>query len=155
MASQVAAEQFLSIRAEFFSFCFQEADDDFVPVPYPEDFEADSSFLTAHEGRIDVVSAGHTHVASLTVQVWDAEPPPEADGAWDISGDSEIFSATGELSLWAFGGPVADSVELGEPGRRWKVRLSCSGREEVAQRAQLEVPHGVERYLAQFWPVDA
>lgn len=155
MVRQPNAQQNLDARVEFFSFCFQEADDSTVPMRYPDGLDMGADFLVGREGRIDVASAGHTHVAPLTVQVWDGVPPQEADEAWDIRGEAEIFSATGELSLWTFGGPAEESVELGTRDCRWRVRLFCSGRAEVARRAQLEVPHGVERYLAQFWPAQA
>lgn len=95
---RLTSEQSVDVRVEFSSFCLQEADEDFVPEEYPDGQESDDPFLTPHEGRIDVRSAGHTHVAGLIAQVWDGEPPPDG-GEWEVSGESELYSETGELSL--------------------------------------------------------
>ncbi|GGR08958.1 hypothetical protein GCM10010280_65960 [Streptomyces pilosus] len=50
----------------------QDFDDSQVPVLFPEGFES-GPCLTAHPGRRDFYSAGPTHTASLTVEVWDGE----------------------------------------------------------------------------------
>jgi hypothetical protein len=148
----VTSEQSIDVRVEFGNFCLQEADEEFVPQEYPDGQDSDDPFLTPHEGRIDVRSAGHTHVAALIAQVWEGEPPPDG-GGWEISGESELYSETGELSLWCHGGPTLGStVGLGSPGMNWRVRVYSKGRAEVARLAEQGVPHHVELYLAQFWP---
>lgn len=146
------SEQIVEVRVEFRHFCLQEADEDFVPVEYPDGRDADDAFLTPYEGRVDVRSAGHTHTATLTAQVWQHEPPAEHE-QWDVQGDTELYSETGHLSLLTCGGPMLDSsIDLGTPRVRWRVRVYSAGREEVAWLATQCVPEGVERYLAQFWP---
>ncbi|GAA2932861.1 hypothetical protein [Streptomyces enissocaesilis] len=148
-------QQELSVEVDFFGFGFQEVDDRFVPVGYPEG-RVPEAFLTEHPGRIDVESGGHTHTASLTVEVWDAEPPfAEGREVWEEQGEARIHSASGELALWAVAGPMPEYVKLPNAGRQWRVRVYCAGREEVRRLAEESVPEGVERYLAQFWPVDA
>ncbi|MFD5099845.1 hypothetical protein [Streptomyces albidochromogenes] len=153
--AELMQQQDLNIEVDFFGFGLQEVDDRFVPVGYPEG-RVPEAFLTAHPGRIDVESGGHTHTAAMTVEVWNAEPP-SADGreAWEAQGQARILSASGELALWAAAGPMTESVRLPEAGREWQVRIYCVGREEVRRLAEQSIPEGVERYLAQFWPVNA
>ncbi|MBT2400871.1 hypothetical protein [Streptomyces sp. ISL-100] len=153
--AELIQQQELNVEVDFFGFGFQEVDDRFVPVGYPEG-RVPEGFLAEHPGRIDVESGGHTHTASLTVEVWDAEPPSaEAREAWEAQGEARIRSASGELAFWAVAGPMPEYVRLPDVGREWQVRVYCAGREEVRRLTQESVPEGVERYLAQFWPIDA
>ncbi|MFI8942737.1 hypothetical protein [Streptomyces syringium] len=148
-------KQTLHVHVDFYGFGLQDTDDSLVPDPYPDGREDAASFLTAHEGRIDIESAGHTHTAALTAETWDAEPPEDRSIAWDVRQDAEILSPSGELEIRTVAGAHDEYLELGTPGALWKLRVYCAGREEVARLAQQGVPEGVERYLAQFWPADA
>ncbi len=144
--------QSLEPRIEYYGLCLQEEDDALLPALYPEGVTHADGFVTAREGRVDIRSAGHTHTAAMTVEVWDGCPPPE-ETAWEAQGEAEIFSASGVLRTKSMGGLGLDRLLLGEPGRRWRARVCCSGRDEVAVRAALEGPvRGVEQYTVRLWP---
>ncbi|WP_445521364.1 hypothetical protein [Streptomyces sp. NEAU-174] len=146
-------QQSIEVPVDFFGFCLQDGDDTQVPIPYPDDSpDDDAAFLTAFEGRVDVRSAGHTHRALLTAEVWDGAAPADHRERWEAQGETEIRSTSGALAVWVVGGATEEDLELGSPGTLWKLRLYCTGRKEVARLSQEGVPHGVERYVAQFWP---
>ncbi|MFI1884861.1 hypothetical protein [Streptomyces jumonjinensis] len=148
-------EQRLEPWVDFFGLCLQESDDEGVPVRWPEERDMGGGFLIAREGRIDLESAGHTHQAVMTVEVWDGEPPAEVPGEWEEQAEAELFSRSGELVVWAVTmGPDEEVVELGQPGVRWRVRVRCGGRARVAELAPLDVVEGIEVYLVQLWPCD-
>jgi hypothetical protein len=120
-------------------------------VLFPEGFES-GTFLTAHPGRLDFYSAGHTHTASLTVEVWDGEPAVPV-GEWDETALAGIACSSGKLRARGMAaGPMRDLIELSDGPGVWTVRVVCAGREAVAEQTQHRVVHGVERYVAQFWP---
>lgn len=146
-------QQSVEIPVDFYGFSLQDGDDTQVPVPFPDDSpDEDADLLTPFEGRVDVRSAGHTHGALLKAEVWDGEPPADHREVWEAQGEMEIRSTSGTLAVWVVAGATMEDLELGAPGRLWKLRMYCTGREEVARQAQPGVPHGVERYVAQFWP---
>ncbi|MER8087827.1 hypothetical protein ACIO6T_37115 [Streptomyces sp. NPDC087532] len=153
MAELVAREE-VRVSVEFHAFALQEEDDMEVPAPFPEERAEipGADFLTAYDMRLDFESAGHTHEAALTAEVWSSEPPVTGDEPWEAQGEAEIFSTTGNLSVETMSGVGEGRVELGRPDTLWKVRAFCSGRAEVARLAAVDVPVGVERYLVQFWP---
>lgn len=60
------------------------------------------------------------------------------------------------LAICSYGGPILESsLALGTPDRRWCVRVYCAGREVAARQERQKMPHHVEHYLTQFWPVEA
>ncbi|MGW8364534.1 hypothetical protein ACWGK1_28720 [Streptomyces wedmorensis] len=61
---------------------------------------------------------------------------------------------TGNLQVWGVTcGPIAQEIELGAPDTEWNVRVSSTGRAEVAKAVEEEgVAEGIETYLVQFWP---
>lgn len=137
----------------FFSLCLQEWDDAALPLPYPEGIGEEDGFVTAREGRVDITSAGHSHVATMVMEVWDAEPAPSSE-VWDEKSQVELNSVSGSVLVWSMAGlAVSDRLVLGERGNQWAVRVHCAGRAEVAHRAAVEgMVEGVERYLIQIWP---
>ncbi|MGR8007636.1 hypothetical protein [Streptomyces hypolithicus] len=153
--ARLVGRQDVDIEVDFYGWCLQDVDDAVVPVPFPDGFEGEV-FLAAHEGRLDFASAGHTHTAALTAEVWDNEPvEARAGGGWDEVAESVISCRSGELAVWAVaGGPMPTYVHLSDHGARWRVRAHCRGREEVRRLAREGVPEGLERYLVQFWPAD-
>ncbi|MEU6957985.1 hypothetical protein [Streptomyces sp. NPDC045714] len=153
MAELVVREE-VRVSVEFHAFALQEEDDMEVPAPFPEERAEvpGTVFLNAYDKRLDFESAGHTHEAALTAEVWSSEPPVTADVRWEAQAEAEIFSPTGNLSVETMSGVGEGRVELGRPDTLWKVRASCSGRAAVARLAVVDVPVGVERYLVQFWP---
>ncbi|MFE2280148.1 hypothetical protein ACFXAE_23555 [Streptomyces sp. NPDC059454] len=135
---------------DFHGFCLQDADDSWIPSLFPRDFDA-GIFLSSKVGRLDIGSAGHTHTAEVTVEVWDSQPLQPA-GEWDETGMASIICKSGLLKAWAVaGGPMPDAIELPEAGKEWAVRVACSGRSEVARLSRESVPQAVEKYLMQFW----
>ncbi|MFD5557799.1 hypothetical protein ACFWIA_28660 [Streptomyces sp. NPDC127068] len=147
--------QELEVEVDHYGFAFQDVDDTVVPVEYPEG-RGSGALLTEFPGRLDVESAGHTHVAAMLVEVWDAEPVAQPVADWDDRGDAEIVLASGELAVWGVtAGPLEETLRLSDGPGRWAVRLYVRGRAEVARLAQEGVPVGVERYLVQVWPTEA
>ncbi|MER7404855.1 hypothetical protein ABT373_20780 [Streptomyces sp. NPDC000070] len=65
MASLIRRQEH-PVNVDYNAWALQELDDTQVPVLFPEGFES-GRFLSAHPGRLDLYSAGHTHTASLTV----------------------------------------------------------------------------------------
>lgn len=137
----------------FHSFSFQESDDAALPVPYPDDF-AFGTFLSAHPGRVDIYSAGHTHTAAVTVEVWDGPAPDPSATVWDEQGEVDFDSTSGQVALWSMSLGRTDSViHLADGGGSWRVGVSCVGREEAERQSEeTGTADGVEQYLVQFWP---
>ncbi|MFJ7201842.1 MULTISPECIES: hypothetical protein [unclassified Streptomyces] len=153
MAELVAREE-IQVSVEFHAFALQEEDDMEVPAPFPEERAEvpGSDLLTAYDKRLDFESAGHTHEAALTAEVWSSEPSVTGDAHWEAQGEAEIFSTTGNLSVETMSGVGEGRVELERPDTLWKVRAFCSGGVAVARLAAVDVPVGVERYMVPFWP---
>ena len=154
--ARLVSRQDLDVDVDFYGWCLQDVDDSMVPVSFPEGFEG-GAFLTAHEGRLDFTSAGHTHTAALAAEVWDGAPAAEGRGdGWDEVAEGRISCSSGQLAVWAVaGGPMQTYVQLPDHSAGWRVRAHCRGREAVRQLAPEGVPEGVERYLVQFWPDEA
>ncbi|MFF7258675.1 hypothetical protein ACFZCL_00050 [Streptomyces sp. NPDC008159] len=149
--AELVRRQHLDADVEYHGFAFQESDDGDLPVPFPDDFE-DGVFLNAFPGRLDFYSAGHTHTASVTVEVWDGEPPAQDPSQWDEQAEAGFESTSGEVAVWSTG-RADDVITLSEVGGSWRVRASCTGREQAAALSEQEgVGEGVEKYLVQFWP---
>ncbi|QLE75266.1 hypothetical protein FGW37_30015 [Streptomyces rectiverticillatus] len=147
--AKLSHEQDLNVFVTHYSFSIQELEDERVPIPYPEGSEG-GEFVRQFPMRLDLESAGHTHTASVKVEVW-GSPPELADrGAWDKIAEAAIESPTGELAVWSDG--LDDQIDLGAPGL-WHVRVAVAGREEVERQALVVgAVEGVEHWLLQFWP---
>ena len=152
--AELIRQQELDVEVDFYGFALQDADDNQVPLAYPEGREAGGAFLTARVGRLDIESAGHTHTATLSAEVWDGEPAAADDrGEWEERGEARIHNSSGELAVWGVtGGPMDTCLKLADSGGGWRVRVYCEGRAEVRRSARQGVPEGIERYLVQFWP---
>ncbi|MBC2907005.1 hypothetical protein [Streptomyces cupreus] len=146
-------QQHIDADVEYHAFGFQESDDGDLPVPFPDDFEQ-GVFLNTFPGRLDVYSAGHTHTASVDVEVWDRQPPVQDPADWDEQAEADFESASGEVAVWSMGlGRSDDVITLADEGGSWRVRVSCTGRAEAAALSEDEgTGEGVEKYLVQFWP---
>lgn len=151
--AELVRQQHLDADVEYHGFGFQESDDGDLPVPFPDDF-ADGVFLNAFPGRLDIYSAGHTHTASVTVEVWDGEPPVQDSSWWDEQAEADFVSSSGEVAVWSMGlGRADDVISLADSGGSWHVRVNCTGRSEAAALSEQEgTGEGVEKYLVQFWP---
>ncbi|MET8508510.1 hypothetical protein ABZV60_28310 [Streptomyces sp. NPDC004787] len=148
---ELVRQELVNVEVAFRAFGFQESDDAAVPVPFGENFQW-GVFLQGHERRLDLFSAGHTHTAAVEVRVWTASPPP-AKRSWDEHGEVDFETTTGELAVWTM--TLGRSAQVIRLGRRewWRVRVGCTGREEVARVTRRDgVAYGVERYVIDFWP---
>ncbi|WP_432066869.1 hypothetical protein [Streptomyces sp. C10-9-1] len=151
--ARLVRRQRVSAYVGYHVFGLQDSDDGELPVPFPDDVDA-SAFLGVHPGRLDITSGGHTHTATVDVEVWDGAPPAQDAVAWDEQGEATVESPSGELAVWSLhSGRMDGVITLGTAGGSWRVRVGCVGR---AAAAALSVGTGtgtgVERYLLQFWP---
>lgn len=99
-----------------------------------------------------LVSVSDYHDASVTLQTWDAEPPP--DPAAEHSEAVEVELSRGGAFVSALLSPrVSPVLRVGPPGR-YHVRVDVTGREAVRLRlVDLDDrPSGVERFVVAFWP---
>ncbi|MFH9069719.1 hypothetical protein [Streptomyces alboflavus] len=150
MAELISREE-VPVEVDYYGLALEDWDDSQVPVPFPEGWEA-GPFLQARTGRLDFTSAGHTHTATMTIEVWDQEPaaPP---GDWEESALAQITSTSGQLRASAVAsGPMLDPIHLSDGAGSWTVRAVCRGRADVEVQARDEAVEGVEQYLLQFWP---
>ncbi|MGW8378941.1 hypothetical protein [Streptomyces sp. ODS28] len=153
--AQLQHQQDMDVFVEFSGFSLQESDEDFLDEEYPDGRRDGAGMLTAHVCRVDVKSEGHTHTAPLTAEVWDAEPPADTSTEWEAQEEAELYSPSGELAVWSYGGAMEEYLYLGAEKMRWSIRVHCTGRSRVKALTDHGVPHGAERYLVQFWPADA
>ncbi|MEU6521996.1 hypothetical protein ABZ892_03920 [Streptomyces sp. NPDC046924] len=135
----------------YHAFALQESDDGDLPVPFPDDYEQ-GVFMNGFPGRLDFYSGGHTHTATVIVEVWDEQPPAQDISAWDEQAEAEFESVSGEVAVWSgSSGRTEELFALGSPGP-WRVRAYCAGRAEAAALSEGEgVGEGLETYLVQFW----
>ncbi|MEU3793874.1 hypothetical protein AB0F07_29385 [Streptomyces fructofermentans] len=154
--AQLVRRQRVSAYVGYHAFGLQESDDADLPVPFPDDFHR-GVFVGTHPGRLDITSGGHTHTATVDVEVWDAVPPPQDPADWDEEAEVGLDSASGQLAVWSMHtGRMDEVITLAESGGSWRVRVSCAGRAEAAAVSEREgTGSGVERYLLQFWPTRA
>ncbi|MEU7180992.1 MULTISPECIES: hypothetical protein [Streptomyces] len=149
--AQLVRQQELQVRVAYHSFALQESDDASLAVPYPDEGEF-GKYLNVFPGRLDFYSAGHTHTAAVTVEVWDG-PPGICDAEeWEEQEEAVLETTGSELAVWGMQ-RTDDIVFLGNTGGRWRVRVGSAGRSEVQRMTEdVGVVHGVERWLVQFWP---
>ncbi|OKI40523.1 hypothetical protein A6A29_39050 [Streptomyces sp. TSRI0281] len=144
--------QHVDADVDFYGLSLQDADDGWLSTTLPEGF-AQGRFLSEQPGRIDFTSAGHTQTVSFDAEIWSG-PAQVPFGEWDESATARIECRSGELRLWAVaGGPAPRSIVLPHASATWNVRVRCRGRAAAARACRVGVPHGLEQYLAQFWPV--
>lgn len=149
--AELISRQEHDVEVDFWGFALQDADDRQVPVRFPEGFQR-GTFLAAHPGRLDFTSAAHTHTASFTVEVWNAEPPIPS-GDWEATATADVFTSSGQLRARSVaGGPMPDRIPLADHASNWSVRVVCTGRQAVAEHDEEDLPDGIEQYIAQFWP---
>ncbi|MER6499230.1 hypothetical protein ABT218_07515 [Streptomyces sp. NPDC001455] len=153
--AQIVRQQHVEAYVGYHAFGLQESDDADLPVAFPDEFDF-GVFLSAHPGRLDITSGGHTHTATVNVEVWDGPPPPQDPAGWDEQAEAGLESTSGQLAIWSMHtGRMDDVITLADSGSSWRVRVSCAGRAEAAALSEGEgTGVGVERYLIQFWPAD-
>ncbi|GGZ81379.1 hypothetical protein GCM10010389_18860 [Streptomyces echinoruber] len=135
------------------AFGLQESDDTYLDLLFPDGFDH-RTFLGTHPGRLDITSAGHTHTAAVTVEVWDGSPPAQDPAGWEEQAEADFESLSGRVAVWSMSlGRTDDLITLADSGGSWHVRVSSSGRAAVkALEESEESIRGVERYFVQFWP---
>jgi hypothetical protein len=151
--SELVRRQRVDAYVGFHAFGLQDSDDADLPVPFPDDFDH-NVFVAAHPGRLDITSGGHTHTATVDVEVWDAAAPPQDPADWDDQAEADIESVSGQLAVWSmYLGRMDHIIMLGDSAGSWGVRVYCTGRAEAAALSEGEgTGSDVERYLLQFWP---
>jgi hypothetical protein len=91
----------------------------------------------------------------VSLQTWDGDPGPVADGVWEEVWDGELDLTSGRVravSVTAF--TTDEDLLVGPPGR-YHLRACSRGRAEAARVfAAGDLPDGVERWQLDFW-VDA
>lgn len=154
--AKLVRQQAVDAFVGFYAFGLQESDDADLPVPFPDDFNFDV-FLNTHPGRLDITSGGHTHTATVSVEVWDGPPPAQDPADWDEQAEADFESTSGAVAVWSmYVGRTEDLITLADSGGSWRVRVRCAGRAAAAALSEDEgTGHGVERYLVQFWPAKA
>ncbi|UUU35829.1 hypothetical protein JIX56_41620 [Streptomyces sp. CA-210063] len=154
--AKLVRQQQVDAYVGFHAFGLQESDDTDLPVSFPDDFDFDV-FLSTHPGRLDITSGGHTHTATVDVEVWDGPPPQQDLTDWDEQADADFTSTRGQVAVWSMHtGRSEDLITLADSGGSWRVRVSCTGRDAAAALSEGEgTGHGLERYLVQFWPAQS
>lgn len=104
LVAEVVREQQVEAYVGHYAFGLQESDDADLPVPFPDDFDH-NVFLGTHSGRIDITSGGHTHTATLGVEVWDGPPPKQNPSDWDeqARGRLRVFQRQGRRVVHGHG----------------------------------------------------
>ncbi|MEU6672165.1 hypothetical protein, partial [Streptomyces sp. NPDC046727] len=140
--AQLVREQRIDVFVSDYAFGLQESDDAFLDLLFPDDFEF-GTFLSTHPRRLDVTSAGHTHTASVTVEVWDGPAPAQDRAGWEEQAEADFESVSGQVAIWSMGvGRLDDLITLADQGGSWRVRIRSSGR--AAVRALTESEESIE-----------
>jgi hypothetical protein len=121
---------------------------DDTPEPEPDEL-----FLASGPGGATFCSAGNDFHTSVRIEVWTAEPGPQAADVWEISADTTFEAPSGTFVVSStMGGEPVPKIELG-PAGNYRLRAHCRGRDEAGRRIGVELfYHGVEEWLLQIWP---
>jgi len=121
------------------------------------------TWIQLSEHGIAFLSAAQYHYAWVRMEAWEDEPPA-LPGLWEITSELTIAPHSGIVMLVELVGGWSASLELmpgKEPGCPYRMRASCRGRETLAEfftrqwedEEEDPIPHGLEQYLLQFWPL--
>ncbi|MFF5104555.1 hypothetical protein [Streptomyces sp. NPDC000134] len=47
---------------------------------------------------MDITSGGHTHTATVDVEVWDGPPPARDTAGWDEQAEAALVTSSGQLA---------------------------------------------------------
>lgn len=128
--------------------------DELPPVP-PTDG------LTTTGNCVHVHSAGYSHITTVTLQRWDHEPPPAAEGERWETFNTATLDLAGEVSGVTITDGEPEGPELDFPPGTYHLRAYARGRTRL--RTLLDHDHpagdedqirrqGIEEHLLQFWP---
>jgi Leucine rich repeat len=122
------------------------------------------NWIQISEHGIVFLSAAQYHYAWVRMEAWEDEPPA-VPGSWEMRSELTIIPHSGIVMLAELMGGWSASLELlpgKEPGCPYRMRASCRGRETLAEFFTIQweddeeedpIPHGLEQYLLQFWPL--
>jgi hypothetical protein len=136
-----------NVAVEYHRFSLVDVD---APTLGPA--EDDGGSVVVVPNRIDFVSAGEFHRASVTLSVWQGEPQAPPGDGWDDEPPMEFESESGQVTLCGVTtGCGPGTFVLGAPGR-YGLRVWCAGRDRtlLAER-EGPVPAGSESYELRFW----
>ena len=118
---------------------------------------AGAPWLLTADDIVILVSASDAllQYPAVRVEAWDRAPT--ADEGWTDTGEAVLRLSGGTVGILPFGGGevAGEPLVVGPPGR-YAVRAHRTGGEQVDALLRDDpeaVPHGVERFLLQFWPV--
>lgn len=113
----------------------------------------ETRLIKAGPGGVVLRSAGDDFYPNVRVEVWDAQPPPDGDGAWEVNEEAEFECPTGRLRLRSVEGLAAGPDLSPGAGGRYLLRAYVRGREPARARLGHDLYyHGVEEWLLQVWP---
>jgi hypothetical protein len=103
-------------------------------------------------GGVVFGSGGTAFFPTVSVEVWQQEPPPHPE-PWDAVEQTGFESSTGRLRVCSIdGAPGGPDFPAGQPGT-FQLRAHCRGRSEASARLGVELDYeGIEEWLIQIWP---
>jgi hypothetical protein len=104
-------------------------------------------------GGVVVGSAGNDFYPTVTLEVWDGEPPPDS-AAWEGVEDADLHLPSGHVQVESvLSGYASRKLPVGEPGT-YRIRAHCRGRDEARRRIgqAMLYYYGVEEWLLRVWP---
>ncbi|MFI6816280.1 hypothetical protein ACIBG7_28025 [Nonomuraea sp. NPDC050328] len=127
--------------------------------------EGDPWFAATENMAIVCSREGYHHRAEVALELWDGEPPADAEGQAETAAEL-LRSSSGRVRATNSMGNSGSVLDLGEPAAVWSVRVRrirkgsqvavyYSSSEEAADEEDEEdggYPEGLEEFRVQFWP---
>jgi len=117
-------------------------------------FPACASWLDLADNSITIMTLANEVDVPLTVEVWDAEPPPTAT-QWSVTSGGWVRFETGRIGI-NFLVEGDDTVEFEVARGTYGVRAYAAGRPDLERPTTSESGPApfeeTERYLVQIWP---
>ncbi|MGH8876770.1 MAG: hypothetical protein ACRD0P_05405 [Stackebrandtia sp.] len=124
---------------------------DAMITEFEPDWDARPLISADPDGDGACIMTGHEiGYMTVTLQLWDADPPPQASEAWEASGETSVFWASAFIDF-------SSDLEDEDPACRLDVPHPAPLRLRVHARhlgRQDPLPAGAEpeEYLIQVWP---
>lgn len=131
--------------------------------------EGESWFAATENMAIVCSREGYHHVADVALELWDGEPPADAEGQTETAAEP-LRSSSGRVRAGNSMGNGGTVLDLGEPAAVWSVRAQrikkgtqvavyYSSAEEADAADDEEdddggYPEGLEEFRVQFWPAE-
>jgi len=113
-------------------------------------FPSSASWLDLADNSITLMTLANEVEVPLTVEVWDAEPPPTAL-PWSATRGGRVRFETGRIGV-NFLVEGDDTVEFEVAPGAYGVRAHAAGRPDLERPTTLAPSEETERYLVQIWP---